>query len=333
MLRTLVRACLLLIAVSIRAGGVEIVHGTVHRDAFWSPALGVRKQMLVYLPASYDTVHTATKRYPVAVYLHGRWGDETDLILKGRLAGAMDSLVSRGTSEMIVVMPDGDDGWWTTWESPADIATCRTEVHRRESSAEFCVATARYDDYIVHDVLAHVDSTYRTLARAESRGIAGLSMGGYGAFAIVARHPGVFGAAVSHGGVLTPGLLPDSAAPESGGRTEWHVGRTTAELQQATGVRWSSMYPMFGVDPATWQTRDPARLFAALGSRGVPIPALYADVAMGDEALQQNRVFRDAMQAHGIPIRYAEWSGTHTWIYWRAHVPEGLHFLADHLTK
>jgi putative tributyrin esterase len=332
MLRKLLGTCLLLIGVTLSAGGSEIVHGTVRRDTIWSPALGVRKQMLVYLPASYDTSPAATKRYAVAVYLHGRWGDETDLTYKGHLAAAMDSLVSRGMPEMIVVMPDGDDGWWTTWETPANAEACRHEAHRREKPEEFCVETPRYDDFVVHDVLAHVDSTYRTLARPESRGVGGLSMGGYGAFAIAAGHPGTFGAAVSHGGVLTPGLMADSTMLASGGQLTWHVGRTTAELQKATGARWSSMYPMFGVDPATWKTRDPARLFASLKSRGAPIPALYADAAMGDEALEQNRMFVEAMRSIGVPMQYAEWSGTHTWIYWKSHLPDGLRFLSENLT-
>lgn len=333
MLRTLFRTGLLLTAVTFTAGSSEVVHGSVHRDTFWSPALGVRKEMRVYLPPSYDVAPGATRRYAVAVYLHGRWGDETDLTYKGRLAQVMDSLVSRGMPEMIVVMPDGDDGWWTSWESPADLAACRSQVHRRETVDEFCVVSPHYDEYVAHDVLAHVDSTYRTLARRESRGIGGLSMGGYGAFAIAANHPDVFGAAVSHGGVLMPGLMPDSTALAEGGPVTWHVGRTTAELQQATGARWATMAPMFGVDPTTWQARDPARLFASLKSRGAPIPALYADVAVRDEALPQNRAFRDAMRVNRVPMAYGEFEGTHTWIYWRAHVPVGLSFLSAHLMR
>ena len=333
MFRLLFRSCLLLAAFAFRAGGTELVHGTVHRDTIWSASLGARKQMMVYLPTSYDTSHTATKRYPVVVYLHGRWGDETDLIYKGHLAAAMDSLVTIGMPEMIVVMPDGDDGWWTTWATAVNMESCRTEVHRSERPEEFCVPQPRYDEYVVHDVLPHVDSTYRTIARSESRGIGGLSMGGYGAFTISALHPGVFGAAVSHGGVLTPGLYPDSSAMASSGAATWRVGRTTAELKKATTFRWDGMSPQFGFDSTTWQARDPAQLLSAMKARGHRMPFLYADVAVGDEALEQNRVFVRAMASHGIPVRYAEWKGTHTWIYWKTHVPEGLRCLAEHLTR
>ena len=333
MIRLLFRSCLLLTALSFRAGGTELVHGSVHRDTIWSPTLGVRKQMLVYLPTSYDTSRAATKRYPVAIYLHGRWGDETDLVYKGRLAASMDSLVARGMPEMIVVMPDGDDGWWNTWATAPNMESCRATEHRSERPEEFCVPTPRYDDYIVHDVIAHVDSTYHTLRRSESRGIGGLSMGGYGAFVIAALHPGVFGAAVSHGGVLTPGLYKDSSAMSSTGAAVWRVGRTTDELKRATTFRWESMYPQFGFDSTTWDARDPAQLVTAMKVRGEPMPALYADVAIGDEALEQNRAFVRAMKSHGIAVQYEEWKGTHTWIYWKRHLPQGLSFLATHLTR
>lgn len=333
MVRLLFRACLLVTAFAFRAGGTEIVHGTVRRDTIWSPTLGARKQMLIYLPTSYDTSHTATKRYPVAVYLHGRWGDETDLVYKGHLSAAMDSLVATGMPEMIVVMPDGDDGWWTSWATPSNMENCRTTKHRAEQPDEFCVPTPRYDEYVVNDVLTHIDSSYHTLARAESRGIGGLSMGGYGAFVIAAMHPGVFGAAVSHGGVLTPGLFPDSSNMAATGAPSWRVGRTTAELMKATTFRWESMYPMFGYDSTTWRQRDPALLMTALKSHGEKMPALYADVAIDDEALEQNRVFLRAMDSNGIRVQYAEWQGKHTWIYWKKHLPEGLSFLAEHLTR
>ena len=333
MLRLMFRSCLLLAAVAFRAGGGEIVHGSVHHDTIWAPTLGVHKQMLVYLPTSYDTSHSATKRYPVAVYLHGRWGDETDFVLKAHIATSMDSLVAIGMPEMIVVMPDGDDGWWINWASVPNMPECRRTAHRREPADEFCVPTPRYDDYIVNDVLAHIDSTYRTLARGESRGIAGLSMGGYGAVAIAALHPGVFAAAVSHGGVLTPSLYADSSAMESTGVVNWRDGRTMAELQKGTGPQWPGMYPIFGPDTLSWQARDPARLLIAMKARGEPLPALYADMARDDERLEQNRVFLRTMKLHDIPLQYVEWPGKHSWIYWNAHVPQGLRFLAEHVTR
>ena len=83
--------------------------------------LGTSKHARVYLPPSYDA---ATRHYPVVYYLHGATGRETDWTVNGRLAETMDSLVAIGMPEMIVVMPDGDDGWYTTWNALGNFSEC-----------------------------------------------------------------------------------------------------------------------------------------------------------------------------------------------------------------
>lgn len=331
MIRLALLGCLLLTVAALRASDSPVVRGTVTRDSLWSPTLGVRKNVEVYLPPSYEASAAKGTRYPVTIYLHGKWGNESDWLKRGRLARVMDSLVAEGMPEMLVVMPDGDDGWWTSWELGSDLAECRRTPHRGERPAAFCVVNPRYDQYVVNDLLSYVDSTYRTLARPESRGIGGLSMGGYGAFTIAARFPGTFAAAASHDGILSPGLLPDSSTFVADGRVSWRVGRTTAELQRATGPRWEGMYPMFGLDPQSWQLRDPASLLAGMKAAGNALPKLYADVASGDEVLHHNRVFRDAMRAQGIPLSYVESDGKHAWTYYRERLPHGLHFIASRL--
>jgi S-formylglutathione hydrolase FrmB len=54
--------------------------------------------------------------------------------------------------------------------------------------------TGNWEDYILRDVIGYIDANYRTLARPESRGIAGHSMGGYGALVLGMRHPETFSA-------------------------------------------------------------------------------------------------------------------------------------------
>ena len=78
--------------------------GSVVADTFWSQALGIRKRVMIWLPPSYPS--QPQKRYPVAYYLHGAQGDETNWLNQGRLATTLDSLVVAGSPEMIVVMPD-----------------------------------------------------------------------------------------------------------------------------------------------------------------------------------------------------------------------------------
>src|SRR4029079_4182302 len=82
----------------------------VAADSFWSQALGIRKQFVVYLPPSYET--NPQRRYPVAYYLHGMSGDEWNWVRAGAIDRTLDSLSAAGMPEMIVIMPDGDDGWY-----------------------------------------------------------------------------------------------------------------------------------------------------------------------------------------------------------------------------
>src|SRR3954469_23523747 len=83
--------------------------GSVAQESFFSDVLGVRKRLVVYLPRSYT--RESTRRYPVVYYLHGLSGSQGDWVSKGGIDGIADSLFGASTPEMILVMPDGDDGW------------------------------------------------------------------------------------------------------------------------------------------------------------------------------------------------------------------------------
>ena len=304
--------------------------GVVHSDSMRSQALGITKRLVVYLPPSYADPAVPARRYPVAVYLHGGWASETDLTVQGQLATIMDSLVASGMREMIVVMPDGDDGWWTTWHSLNDLAACR-RAPRQENADTYCVPWPKYDDYVAHDVVAHTDSLYRTLPRRASRGIAGLSMGGYGAITIAARNPATFAAAASHSGVLRPAMLVDSSRRDANGAPTVRDASTRDELRKVSGPRWAIIEPAFGSDSISWITRDPSNLIQQMLRRGAVVPSLFVDVGTEDHTLPMNRSFRDRMAQLKVPLRYAEWPGRHDWAYWRAHLPESLRFLAERL--
>lgn len=298
--------------------------GRVVADTFWSQALGIRKRALVYLPPSYG--REPARRYPVAYYLHGLWGSENDWTRAGHLDRAADSLATLGVPEMIVVMPDGDDGWWTTWSTLPIYADCQRDTTRREPAASYCVPWTHYDDYVARDLVAHVDSTYRTRARREARAVAGLSMGGYGAVTLALRYPDVFAAAASHSGVLSPLLVgprPFAAPARFAGSEE--------ELKAGWGpVFWRHLAPVFGRDTAGWWARDPARLAARARAAGRPLPRLFVDAGRGDERfVDQSRAFHAALTAAGIRHEYAEWPGGHDWTYWSGHVGESLAWIAN----
>jgi S-formylglutathione hydrolase FrmB len=281
---------------------------------------------MLWLPPSYRD--QPQRRYPVAYYLHGAFGDENNWLNQGRLGATLDSLVAAGMPEMIVVMPDGDDGFYTTWNFLGDWPGCRrNRPPNAEPADSYCVPWPHYDEYIARDLVAFVDRRYRTLADRRHRGIAGLSMGGYGAISLALAYPGVFSAAASHSGVLAPAkgggrlVVPEKRFDYDSVRASWSPGL------------WALLPGVFGKDSVGWATRDPANLEWRLRTRRPALlPALFVDCGTEDFLLHQNRAFRDAVLNSGGQLQYREHSGSHTWDYWRKHASESATWLAARLT-
>lgn len=131
----------------------------------------------VYLPPSYDA--SPTKRYPTLYLLHGFLGNNrawTHGYQGMSLQSSMDEMIKAGRiREMIVVAPNG----WNAY---------RGAFYTNSS------VTGNWEDYMFRDLVQNIDANYRTLAKPESRGIAGHSMGGYGAVTLAMKHPDVFSA-------------------------------------------------------------------------------------------------------------------------------------------
>jgi pimeloyl-ACP methyl ester carboxylesterase len=135
------------------------------------------RRTLVYLPPSYR--RDPTRRYPVLYLLHGatslpqEWIDSTYGGFDMRVA--MDSLVAASaTPEMIVVMPDANNALEAGFYANSP-------------------ATGNWEDFVVRDLVHHVDERYRTERQASRRALVGHSMGGFGALAIGFKRPDVFG--------------------------------------------------------------------------------------------------------------------------------------------
>ncbi|HKP73428.1 MAG TPA: alpha/beta hydrolase-fold protein, partial [Pyrinomonadaceae bacterium] len=184
--RESVAALLLLILVAAPVAFAQkegrLVRETVHGASLENNVTGeaTDRNVSVYLPPSYDGA--PSKRYPVVYLLHGigdtdaeftsAWNNQTDAW--GTVRGLMNNGVAEGRfGEMIVVMPDE-----------------RTKM--MGSFYTNSAATGNWEDFTVKDLVNYIDKKYRTLARAESRGIAGHSMGGHGALKLGMRHPEVY---------------------------------------------------------------------------------------------------------------------------------------------
>jgi enterochelin esterase-like enzyme len=336
MRRLIVVLALLVASGEPRAAGAQATgraapragRGTLVTDTVWSAALSQKKHAVVYLPPSYAT--SKTTRYPVAIYLHGLWGGERDWTRAGHLDATLDSLIAAGMPEMIVVMPDGDDGWWTTWHRLPDVPACRAQTPRTgEPIDDYCVAWPHYDDYLAYDVVRFVDRRYRTIADRAHRGIAGLSMGGLGAVATALRFPRQFAAAASHSGVVQPREWAPLAIAQ-------RIARPDSAAASYASWRKSlapTMTLVFGPDSVGWVGRDPVTLLDRARASQAPLPAVYLDCGTSDIFAAENRLFRDALIARGVTPEYHEYPGDHTWSYWRAHAAQSLTWLAAQIAR
>jgi S-formylglutathione hydrolase FrmB len=136
----------------------------------------LEQKVTVYLPPSYES--SPAKRYPTLYLLHGFFG-RNNAWTSGAYQGlniqpVMDEMIKTGkVREMIIVAPSG----WNTYGG--GFYTNST-------------VTGNWEDYIYRDLIGNIDANYRTIARAESRGVAGHSMGGYGAISLGMKHPDIF---------------------------------------------------------------------------------------------------------------------------------------------
>jgi S-formylglutathione hydrolase len=143
------------------------------------------RTILVYLPPAYDT---STKRYPVVYFLPG-FGDRSMDVSSEDI----NKLVLGDTiQEMIIVVVPGDNRLGGSFYVNSPV-------------------TGYWEDFVVQEVVGYVDNHYRTIARVESRGISGHSMGGFGSLNIAMLYPGLFGAVYS----LSPGLFDNNGLANS----------------------------------------------------------------------------------------------------------------------
>ena len=299
--------------------------GKVVTARFDSAALGVAKDVVVYLPASYET---SGKRYPVFYYLHGLGGEETNWTDGGKLDETADAL----GLDAIVVMPDGDDGFYADSAKPVDYDACMKDgtglfLPQRIKKSR-CIRASKYETYITKDLVGWVDATYRTLATREGRAIAGLSMGGFGALQLAMRHPDLFVAAASHSGV--DALLYGGPIPYAKGKVITITDVKT--WGDGLGPFGAWIRGIFGPDLATWQGYDPATLAAKLDKSG---PALYVDCGTEDEFLLHNgmQYLHDLLTEKGIEHAYYIGPGHHNFDFWSVRVKHSLEFLRGKTAK
>jgi enterochelin esterase-like enzyme len=155
----------------------------VHFRTFKSRAAGTKVSYHVYVPEAYR--RESNRRFPVLYWLHGTGGGLPGI---APVSAYFDNAIRSGKiPPMLVIFPNGLET--SMWCNSKD-------------------GTVPMETIVVDELIPHIDSTYRTVARREGRLVEGFSMGGQGAARLGLKYPDIFGAvSVLAGGPLDMDFL------------------------------------------------------------------------------------------------------------------------------
>ena len=239
----------------------------------------------VILPPDYRA--SSATRYPVLYLLHGFGGHYSDWVTRTNVADYAAQY------RMIVVMPEGNNGWYT------------------DSAG---TATDKYESYILKELIPDVQKRYHTIEARYGRAVAGLSMGGYGALKFGLKTPETFVFVGSLSGALAAAV--------------W----TEDDLKNLKAIR-DSVFGVFGPTGSdVRKANDIYEIARGLSAtRVASLPYFYLDCGTEDFLVSLNQQFAALLREKKIPHEYRELPGDHNWAYWDQQVPEVLKLAAQKL--
>lgn len=258
--------------------------------AVYSPSMKKNLKAAVTFPSSYSA---GNQRFPVLYLLHGGSGAFNDWHQKVTEKGLVNKMAEE--YNLIIVTPGvGPASYY--YDSPI-------------------MDSVNYETYITAELIPHIDKTYRTLAKKESRAISGLSMGGHGAITLSAKHPELFITAGSMSGVMNIDTRM------------WKVGDDFRK------IRLEGQKAMLGAINYDAPTFNPYTAVGLVDKIKENKLALIIDCGVDDFLIETNRQMHQLLVANGIAHEYIERPGAHTWQYWTEALPVHLFFMNKYLQR
>jgi putative tributyrin esterase len=168
----------------------------------------------------------------------------------------------------------------------------------------------KYFTYVSEELPLAMECLSPLSRRREDRFVAGLSMGGYGAFKLAFRKPGSFAAAANFSGIS---FIADIF--KAGAIAGDENGRSIVE------ANWGSLEALEGsLDDTRFLVDRAAREKASL-------PRLFAGIGIEDYGYRYTIEFLGYAREKGLDIAFEEVPGGHDWVAWDRLVERFIEFI------
>ncbi len=245
-----------------------------------SKLFGKKMEYSIYLPPGYNA---SARSYPVLYLLHGYTDDETGWTQYGEIEHIANDMISKGeASPMIIVMPDGGVSWY---------------INNFDRSMP-------YEDYFFSEFMPYIESTYRIRKEKKFRGVAGLSMGGYGSFLFAIKHPDLF----AHCAPLSAAFFEETST----------IGSDQGTYDRIFSVLYGKGLKGKDRINSTYTANDPFRIVSDTNQiKKIKTVKYYIDCGDDDFLSPGNAAMHKLLKEKGIPHEYRMRDGVHDWTYWR----------------
>ena len=212
------------------------------------------------------------ERFPVLYLLHGANSGPVEVMERANVVKLSSA------SHLITVLPDADFSYYTNAK------------HKRH---------ARWEDAVTQELPHDVESRFPVLEGREHRGIAGISMGGYGAVKLALKHPGLYAFVGTMSGALD-------------------ITRRPASLRR-WGQTWR-IWNIFGVRPNARRNEDVFNLLETMNQ--MQGTTWFESCGKDDPLISVNERFARELRNSGGDLQMIITPGSHDWRSWNTAMPD-----------
>ena len=245
----------------------------------------------IYVPADYDQ---SQRSYPVVYLLHGYTDDNTAWLQFGEVNRYADKAIADGIiPPMIIVMPDADSSFYINSYDGKE----------------------KYEDFFTKEFIPAIEKTWRIKAQKRFRGIAGLSMGGYGTLIYALKYPELFAAAAP----LSAAVFADddiTTFPEN----TWE--KTFAQLY-GRGLKGKDRLSK------AWYDNSIPKLVETKSADDLKKVRYWIDCGDDDFLIKGNCNLHIMLKEKKVPHEFRVRDGVHDWKYWRTGIVDALKFIGE----